>query len=51
MCSALPFGFAAAPVVFSKVMRELVKHLRSLGIRLLPFMDDLLFLKRSFEKA
>ncbi len=51
MCSALPFGFAAAPIVFSKVMRALVKHFRSLGIRLFPFMDDLLFLERSFEKA
>ena len=50
-CTALPFGFAAAPIVFSKVMRELVKYMRSLGIRLLPFMDDFLFFHESFEGA
>ena len=49
ICTALPFGFAAAPIVFSKVMRELVKYMRSLGIWLLPFMDDFLFFHESFE--
>ena len=51
MCTALPFGFAAAPIVFSKVMREIVKYMRSMWIRLLPFMDDFLFLHESLEGA
>ena len=29
VCTALPFGFAAAPIVFSKTIRELVKYWRS----------------------
>ena len=29
VCTALPFGFAAAPIVFSKTMRELVKYWRA----------------------
>ncbi len=51
MCTALPFGFSAAPVVFSKVMRELVKWWRSQGIRVLPYMDDFLFFHQTKEGA
>ncbi len=28
LCTALPFGFAPAPVIFTKVVRVIVKHMR-----------------------
>lgn len=39
----LPFGLAPAPYVFSKVLRPLVEHWRSMGIKVLPYLDDFLF--------
>ncbi len=32
-------------------MRQLVKHWRSLGIRLLPYLDDFLFMSPSFKET
>ena len=42
----LPFGLSTAPWVFSKVMRELVMFWRRSGIRVLPYLDDFLFLEQ-----
>ena len=42
-CAALPFGWTGSPLTFTKIMRALVKHLRSHGIRCLPYLDDLAF--------
>jgi len=39
----LPFGLAPAPYVFSKILRPLVEHWRSKGIKVLPYLDDFLF--------
>ncbi len=44
----LPFGLSTAPWVFSKVMRELVMFLRRDGIKLLPYLDDFMFMKSGF---
>ncbi|KAL4534489.1 hypothetical protein Ndes2526A_g05384 [Nannochloris sp. 'desiccata'] len=41
-CS-LPFGLCIAPWVFTKLTRELVQRWRSLGRRLLHYLDDFLF--------
>jgi hypothetical protein len=40
----LPFGLATACFVFSKVMKQLVQLWRKLGIRLIPYIDDFLFI-------
>jgi hypothetical protein len=46
--NCLPFGLSTAPWVFSKVMRELVMLWRKEGIRVLPYLDDFLFMARGF---
>jgi hypothetical protein len=46
--NGLPFGLTTSPWVFSKGMRELVMHCRKVGIRLLPYPDDFLFMAKGF---
>ena len=47
-CAALPFGWCNSPYYFTKLMRAVVQHLRSpcgrVGLRVLPYLDDFLFL-------
>ena len=38
--AALPFGLKPAPFVFTKVLRPLVAHWRSKGLRIFMFLDD-----------
>lgn len=38
----LPFGLSVAPWLFTKLMRSLVKHWRSLGFLLVLYLDDAL---------
>ncbi|VDH97494.1 Hypothetical predicted protein [Mytilus galloprovincialis] len=38
--SALPFGLSTAAHVFSKVLRPVVKHWRSQGLRVILYLDD-----------
>lgn len=51
VCTCLPFGLSPAPAVFSKVMREIVGHLRSKGVRVLPYLDDFLFFAKTVQEA
>src|SRR5437762_849652 len=37
---ALPFGLSSAPWVFTKILRPVVEHCRSCGIRLMAYLDD-----------
>ncbi|XP_063804475.1 uncharacterized protein LOC134981181 [Pseudophryne corroboree] len=39
---ALPFGLSSAPRVFTKVMSVMIAHLGSLGVTIVPYLDDLL---------
>jgi len=41
---ALPFGLNSAPVIFTKVMREVVKRWRQDGIIVFIYIDDILIL-------
>ena len=47
-CAALPFGWCNSPFYFTKLMRVFVQHLRSpfgrVGLRVLPYLDDFLFI-------
>ena len=45
----LPFGLATAPRLFTKVMKPIVALLRQVGIRLIIYLDDLLFMNQSKE--
>ena len=38
----LPFGFSLSPYFFTKVLRPVVKYLRSQGVRLSLYVDDFL---------
>ena len=48
MYNCLPFGLSTAPWVFSKMVRELVMHWRRGCIRVLPYLDDFMFMERGF---
>ena len=43
-----PFGLSSTPWDFSKVMRELVMFWRRESIKVLPYLDDLVFMKHGF---
>ena len=45
----LPFGLATAPRLFTKVMKPIVALLCQVGIRLIIYLDDLLFMNQSKE--
>ena len=45
--ACLPFGLAVAPGVFTKIMKPVVALLRRTGIRLIIYLDDLLFMNSS----
>ena len=46
--NCLPFWLSTAPWVFSKVMRELVMFWRRDSIKVLPYLDDFMFMKHGF---
>ena len=46
---SLPFGLATAPRTFTKILRPVVSQLRSMGIRLIIYLDDILILFQSAE--
>ena len=46
--NCLPFGLSTAPWVFSKVTRELAMYWRKGGIKLLPYLDDFMFMAKGF---
>ena len=45
----LPFGLCTAPRVFTKVLKPAIELLRSVGIRLVIYMDDVLIMAHSKE--
>lgn len=42
--TALPFGLSVAPRLFTKLMRQAIKHIRRMGIQVVIYLDDLLIL-------
>ena len=49
--TVLVFGLSTAPFLFTKLIRVLIKHWRSLAIRIFAFIDDILGGGRSFNDA
>ncbi|XP_065189509.1 uncharacterized protein LOC135820128 [Sycon ciliatum] len=49
--NCLPFGLSSAPWVFTKTSRAVVVVLRSLGLRLIIYIDDILIMAESQSKA
>ena len=42
----LPFGLALSPYYFCKILRPVVTYLRSLGLRIVLFVDDLILMSQ-----
>jgi hypothetical protein len=49
--TSLPFGLGSAPYAFTMLTRQMVKHWRSLGIRLIHYLDDYLWMAPTRELA
>ena len=49
--ASLPFWFASAPRVFTKLMKPVVGLLRPLGIRPIVYLDDMLLIAQSGDIA
>lgn len=49
--TTLPFGLTLSPWVFTKVLREVVAFLRSRGVRLAIYLDDILIMGSTYEEA
>ena len=49
--NCLPFGLASAPWVFTKTWRPVAALGRELGMRLIIYIDDILLMVESMEKA
>ena len=49
--AVLVFGLATAPFILTKVIKVLIKHWRSMAIRIFAFVDDIMGGGRSKEEA
>ena len=49
--TCLPLGLSCAPWMFTKVMKPLMTLLRSWGIRIIVYIDDMLVMARTREEA
>ena len=49
--NCLPFGLSSAPRVFTKIIKPVLAWFRQLGIRVIAYIDDFLFMTRSREEA
>jgi hypothetical protein len=43
---SLPFGLSSAGLIFSKVLKELVKHWRTLSIPIVLYLDDIILIAK-----
>ena len=46
----LPFGLSSAPRVFTKLLKPVVCLLRKIGLRLIIYLDDMLFMHANKEQ-
>ena len=49
--NCLPFGLSCAPWVFTKTLKPVLTLLRELGVRLVAYIDNILVLAETVEKA
>lgn len=47
--TALPFGLNVAPFVFTKLMKPVMQHLRSLGYLSVYYLDDILLIGKDYN--
>jgi len=51
MYNVLPFGLCCTPLVFSKMVRPLVEYFRTMGLRIMLYLDDFLIVSASLQLA
>lgn len=49
LAKTMPFGLNVAPRIFTKIMREIMTHLRKKGIRCVIYIDDILIVAKTKE--
>ena len=49
--NVLPFGLTSSPRIFSKLMRHVIAHCRSQGIKISFYLDDLFICGNGFDKV
>lgn len=49
--NCLPFGLNTAPLVWTKIMKPVIEHLRSQGFVSTIFLDDLLLIGRTYREC
>lgn len=49
--NALPYGLSIAPRVFTKLMKEVITHLRNKGFQSVIYLDDILCIGDSYEEC
>ena len=49
--TCLPFGLSCAPWAFTKVLKPVAAFLRSLGVRLIVYIDDILIIGKSPDEV
>ena len=50
-CIGMPLGLAPAPRFATKVMAPVIRYLRSCGLRVAIYIDDLILLCRSYKES
>ena len=50
-CIGMPFGFALALRLATKMMAPVIRYLRSRGLQLAIYIDDLILLSRSYKES
>lgn len=48
---AMPYGLSVAPWVFTKLMKEVISHLRQKGYKSVVYLDDILCIGNSFDEC
>lgn len=49
--NAMPYGLSAAPRTFTKIMKEVVSHLRYQGYKSVIYLDDILCIGNSYDEC
>lgn len=49
--NAMPYGLSSAPRTFTKIMKEVMSHLRSRGFKSVIYLDDILCIGESFDEC
>ena len=48
--TCLPFGLSSAPRTFTKTLKPVITYFRSLGVRIVVYLDDMLVLEQTREQ-